>query len=124
MARKSLLAILLWRGILSDRLSLRCHFAGHLAKAYRGEKITIILDNAAYQRCYWVTELVRHSVRQLRPLQRIMRGEAPKPLPGYRVRIIDGNHFGGTEHRLKETRTQQAAPLPGFALAILIRITE
>jgi hypothetical protein len=64
-------------------------------------------------------ELVRHSVRQLRPLQRIMRGEAPQPLPGHRVRIIDGNHFRSTEHRLKETRTHQAAPLPGFALAIL-----
>jgi len=64
-------------------------------------------------------ELVRYSVRQLRPLQRIMRGEAPQPLPGHRVRIIDGNRFSGTEHRLKETRDHQAAPLPGFALAIL-----
>jgi hypothetical protein len=64
-------------------------------------------------------ELVRHSVRQLRPLQRIMRGEIPQPLPGHRVRIIDGNHFRSTEHRLKETRTHQAAPLPGFALAVL-----
>jgi hypothetical protein len=65
------------------------------------------------------TELVRYSVRQLRPLQRIMRGEAPLPLAGHRVRIIDGNHFSGTEHRLKETRTHHASPLPGFVLAIL-----
>lgn len=64
-------------------------------------------------------ELVRHSVRQLRPLQRIMRAEAPPLLPGHRVRIIDGNHFSGTEHRLKGTRTHQAAPLPGLVLAVL-----
>jgi hypothetical protein len=64
-------------------------------------------------------ELVRYSVRQLRPLQRMMRSEAPQPLPKHRVRIIDGNHFHSTEHRLKETRSHQAAPLPGFALAIL-----
>lgn len=64
-------------------------------------------------------ELVRHSVRQLRPLQRVMRAEAPKLLPGHRVRIIDGNHFSGTEHRLKGTRTHQAAPLPGLVLAVL-----
>jgi hypothetical protein len=30
-------------------------------------------------------ELVRHSVRQLRPIQRIMRAEAPPLLPGHRL---------------------------------------
>jgi len=65
------------------------------------------------------TELVRYSVRQLRPLQQIMRAEAPPLLPGYRVKIIDGNKFSGTEHRIKETREHQASPLPGQALAIL-----
>ena len=64
-------------------------------------------------------ELVRYSVRQLRPLQEIMRAEAPPLLPGYRVLIIDGNKFSGTEHRLKETREHHASPLPGQALAIL-----
>ena len=64
-------------------------------------------------------ELVRHSVRQFRPLQRVLRAEAPELLKGYHVRIIDGNHFRGTEHRLKGTRTHQATPLPGFALAVL-----
>jgi hypothetical protein len=64
-------------------------------------------------------ELVRHSVRQLRPLQRIMRAEAPELLPGHRVRIIDGNRFSGTAHRLKGTRGHHASPLPGFVLAVL-----
>jgi hypothetical protein len=64
-------------------------------------------------------ELVRYSVRQLRPLQEIMRAEAPPLLSGYRVKIIDGNKFSSTEHRLKETREHQASPLPGQALAIL-----
>ena len=64
-------------------------------------------------------ELVRHSVHQLQPLQRVLRAEAPELLPGHRVRIIDGNHFSGTEHRLQGTRTHHAAPLPGFVLAVL-----
>ena len=64
-------------------------------------------------------ELVRYSVRQLRPLQKIMRAEAPPLLTGYQVKIIDGNKFSGTEHRLKGTREHQASPLPGQALAIL-----
>ena len=64
-------------------------------------------------------ELVRYSVQQLLPLQQILRADVPPLLPGYNVRIIDGNKFSGTEHRLKGTREHQASPLPGQALAIL-----
>lgn len=40
-------------------------------------------------------------------------------LPGYRVKIIDGNHFSASERRLKEQRSRKAAPLPGKALVVL-----
>src|SRR5262249_11233979 len=40
-------------------------------------------------------------------------------LPGYRARILDGNHLSATEHRLGELRTTWAAPLPGKVLAVL-----
>ena len=39
--------------------------------------------------------------------------------PGYRVRILDGNHLPGSEHRIKELRTTRAAALPGQSLVIL-----
>jgi hypothetical protein len=38
--------------------------------------------------------------------------------PGYRCRVVDGNHPGATDHRLKELRTTRAAPLPGRALVV------
>jgi IS4 transposase len=42
---------------------------------------------------------------------------APKaPLPGYRSRVLDGNHLTGTEHRLAGLRGTRAAALPGQAL--------
>jgi len=41
----------------------------------------------------------------------------PSPvLPGYRVRVLDGNHLAGTEHRVKALRRSRAAALPGHAL--------
>jgi hypothetical protein len=40
-------------------------------------------------------------------------------LPGYRCRVLDGNHLGATEHRIEELRTTWAAPLPGRALVVL-----
>ena len=40
-------------------------------------------------------------------------------LPGYRVKILDGNHLAATEKRLKVTRGHSAGPLPGQSLAVL-----
>lgn len=41
------------------------------------------------------------------------------PLPGREVRILDGNHLGGTEHRIQELRRLGAAALPGQTIPIL-----
>jgi len=41
------------------------------------------------------------------------------PLPGHDVRIVDGNHLGGTEHRIRELRAIGDAPLPGHTVAVL-----
>lgn len=47
-------------------------------------------------------------------------GDAPeKLLPGYRVKILDGNHLAATDKRLKVTRGHTAGPLPGMCLAVL-----
>jgi IS4 transposase len=40
-------------------------------------------------------------------------------VPGYRAKILDGNHLAATEHRIKATRATHAAPLPGQALVVL-----
>ena len=45
-----------------------------------------------------------------------VRPEAP--LPGYKVRLVDGNYLAGTEHRLAELRSLGAAALPGMTLCI------
>jgi IS4 transposase len=40
-------------------------------------------------------------------------------VPGYHIKVLDGNHLSATEHRLKELRGTWAAPLPGQALVVL-----
>jgi hypothetical protein len=44
---------------------------------------------------------------------------AQRLLPGYRVKILDGNHLAATQKRLKVTRGHSAGPLPGMCLAVL-----
>jgi len=63
--------------------------------------------------------LVTQTVARLSPLIKQMKGGCQPLLPGYQVRILDGNHLAATEHRLKELRTIGGGPLPGLALAVL-----
>lgn len=63
--------------------------------------------------------LVHATAARLAPVIDAMNGARPPLLPGYRVRILDGNHLAGTEHRIKELRTIGAGALPGQALVVL-----
>jgi IS4 transposase len=63
--------------------------------------------------------LVRTVAGRLEPVITAMGGSRADWLPGYRVKILDGNHLAGTEHRLKELRLLGAGALPGQALVVL-----
>ena len=45
-------------------------------------------------------------------------GAPPEPLPGLRLRTLDGNHLAGTDHRLARLRACGAAARPGLALVV------
>jgi hypothetical protein len=60
--------------------------------------------------------LVHYSAEELLPCVKAMGSQAPPLLPRYRVRVLDGNHLTGTEHRIFELRRFRAAVLPGQAL--------
>jgi IS4 transposase len=63
--------------------------------------------------------LVHATAARLAPVIDAMNGARSPLLPGYHVKILDGNHLAGTEHRLKELRTIGAGALPGQALVVL-----
>jgi hypothetical protein len=63
--------------------------------------------------------LVSHTASRLERVIVAMGGQMPALLPGYRVRILDGNHLAATERRLEVLRGSIAGPLPGHALVVL-----
>jgi IS4 transposase len=63
--------------------------------------------------------VVRDIATQLASIKHKLKGGCKALLPGYRLKIIDGNHFRRTERRLRELRTLNAAPLPGQCLVVL-----
>src|SRR4051812_4632544 len=63
--------------------------------------------------------LVHTTAARLGPVLDAMNGARAPWLPDYHIKILDGNHPAGTEHRIKELRTIGAGALPGQALVVL-----
>lgn len=64
-------------------------------------------------------QLVRYIAQELEPVVKQLGGQIPELLPGYRVKILDGNCLATTEHRLKVLRSIRGGALPGKSLVVL-----
>ena len=93
--------------------------------AYQAQKDTIgVSTTALYNKLDRVetgvsAALVRDSAALAEPVIKALRASHPRWVPGYQIKVLDGNHLATTEHRLKELRGTWAAPLPGQALVVL-----
>lgn len=63
-------------------------------------------------------ELVRYAAGQAKPLIEGLGGTIEPLLPGFRVKLLDGNCIEASEHRIKELRTLAAGALPGKSLVV------
>jgi hypothetical protein len=63
-------------------------------------------------------ELVRYRAAELAPLIEQLDGGRAPWLPGYRVKIIDGNCIEASDRRLKALREVQGGALPGKSLVV------
>jgi hypothetical protein len=101
-----------------------CRVKPSVHAAYQADDHLPVNVTAVYARLARVPasagrELVRHTADRLAPVLRAMGGAEPDPLPGYRVKVLDGNHLGKTQRRIKPLRDVVAGPLPGLTLVVL-----
>lgn len=95
----------------------------HAAYKHQREQIPVSL-RALYDKLGHVEgetsrALVHYSASATSALIEQMGGTVPPLLPGFRVRILDGNHLASTDRRLKVLRGMKAGALPGQALVLL-----
>lgn len=83
-----------------------------------GVSITAVYEKAQGVEQSVVREFVRCCYDQTVEICGVIGCVQNNELAGYSTRILDGNWLSGTEHRLKETRTSTAAPLPGKSLVV------
>lgn len=97
----------------------RSHHAAYQADpAQVGVSLRALYDKLDHTEPAVSAAMVHHVGGRLLPvLQELHAGLTPR-LPGYRVRILDGNHLAATQHRLKELRDLRSGPLPGQALVV------
>src|SRR4028119_841080 len=63
--------------------------------------------------------IVRETARSMASLIEFISGKSPQMLPGYKIRVLDGNWLEKTDHRLEVLRTISAGALPGKSLVVL-----
>jgi len=62
--------------------------------------------------------LVRYASGEVEPIIKKLGGTIKPPLPGKRIKQIDGNCIEKSQHRIKELRDIAAGPLPGKSLVV------
>ena len=63
-------------------------------------------------------ELVRYAAGKIGPLIKQLGGIQKSLVPGFTVKLLDGNCIEASEHRLKELRSLAAGALPGKSLVV------
>ncbi len=101
-----------------------CRVKPSVHAAYQADDPIPVNVTAVYARLARVPatagrERVRHTAERLGPVIRAMGGAVPDPIPGYRMKGLDGNHLGKTQRRIKPLRDVAAGPLPGQTLVVL-----
>lgn len=95
----------------------------HAAYVHLRERIPVsvkaLYDKLSHVELSTARALVQHTAGEVGILIDRMKGGRAALLPGFRVRILDGNHLSGSEHRLGVLRGTAAGALPGQSLVLL-----
>jgi IS4 transposase len=124
-AEKQYTKKLLFSSIVDLMSSVVCRIQPAISAAYQAHAETIDASLKAVYETIDRTEpalsaaLVRSTGARFAEVIEAMGGARSPWLPGYHVKILDGNHLAGTDHRIKELRTMRAGALPGQALVVL-----
>jgi hypothetical protein len=108
---------------LMGLVALRIHPSPHAAFQAHAEELSVTVK-ALYDKLQRMEpdlsrQLVRDTAGRMEQVVRRTGGAIKPLLPGYFVKILDGNHLRHTQRRIWELRQVNGAPLPGHALVVL-----
>lgn len=95
------------------------HAAYHAASENIGASVVAVYQKLQGIEPAVAAGLVRYAACEAAATIRALGGELPPLLPGYRVKLLDGNCLATSQRRIKELRGLRAGPLPGKSLVVL-----
>jgi len=106
-------------GLVALKIQPSVHAAYQAREAEIGVTVKAVYDKLQRTEPCVSQMVVRDSGSRLRDVLSKLKVQPRELVPGYRVKIADGNHLRRTERRLSELRVLNAAPLPGHCLVVL-----
>ena len=106
-------------GLVACKIHPSVHAAYQAKKEEVGVTAKALYDKLQRMEGNVSRRLVKDTASRMGEIIRKTKGTATELMPGYRVKIIDGNHLRRTQRRIKELSELNAAPLPGHCLVVL-----
>lgn len=106
-------------GLVALKIQPSVHAAYQAREAEIGVTVKAVYDKLQRTEPGVSQMIVRDSGSRLREVLGKLKVQPRQLVPGYRVKIVDGNHLRRTERRLSELRLINVAPLPGHCLVVL-----
>ena len=106
-------------GLVACKIHPSVHAAYQAKKERIGVTAKALYDKLQRMEGNVSREVVRETASRMAEVIEKTKGTLPALVPGYRTKILDGNHLRRTQRRIKEPRELNAAPLPGHCAVIL-----
>jgi len=106
---------------LMTKVTFRTHESVHAAYRHTvGIPVSLaaVYDKLAHLETGISAALVSETAQSMSDVITALPLQRQEPLPGFRLRTLDGNFLAGTEHRLDCLRASGAAALPGMSLVV------
>ena len=94
------------------------HAAYQASEEDIGVSITSVYNKLNGIEAHTSAQLVRYAAGQAEPLVKKLGGKLLSPLPGKRIKLLDGNCIEKSQRRIEELRSLAAGPLPGKSLVV------
>ena len=94
------------------------HAAYQASKEEIAVSVTAVYDKLNGVEPETSAALVRYASGEVARIIKKIGGTAPSPLPGMRLKLLDGNCIEKSHHRIEQLRTVSAGPLPGKSLVV------
>ena len=101
--------------VLGSRKSVNASFMAN--KDQINVSITSVYNKLSGIETNTSAELVRYAAKEATPIIEAL-GPMKPLLPGFRIKILDGNCIEAVEHRIKELRSISSGALPGKSLVV------